>query len=170
MAGRRLLLLPLALVLALASWTFQLELGPAAVIPGKTGPKAHTIIRRKKNRELMSSGWVAPQKAGIVTKVTTTSPKKPNSAIRKICRVKLSNGFEVTGYIPGEGHSLQEFSSVLLRGGRRPDLVGVKYTLVRGSRDFPGVDGRRKSRSKYGTSKPEVGSVGKVAPKGKKNR
>merc|ERR1712039_575646 len=104
--------------------------------------------RKGKNRgkELMG----APQKAGVCTRVFTVTPKKPNSAIRKVARVKLSTGVEVTAYIPGEGHNLQEFSSVLMSGGRRKDLVGVQYTLVRGVRDLQGIENRRKARSKYG--------------------
>merc|ERR1712039_509622 len=101
--------------------------------------------RKGKNRgkELMG----APQKAGVCTRVFTVSPKKPNSAIRKVTRVKLSTGVEVTCYIPGEGHNLQEFSSVMIRGGGRKDLVGVKYILIRGAGDLQGVEKRRKSRS-----------------------
>mmetsp|Transcript_66734 Transcript_66734/g.145554 ORF Transcript_66734/g.145554 Transcript_66734/m.145554 type:complete len:154 (-) Transcript_66734:132-593(-) len=114
------------------------------------GPK----IRRKRrnlNRELNGG----PQRSGVITRVFTTSPKKPNSAVRKVARLKLTTGREVTAYIPGEGHSLQEFSTVLMRGGRVKDLVGVKFRLVRGNRDFGPVAGRMKSRSKYGAPKPE---------------
>ena len=94
-----------------------------------------------------------PQKRGVCTRVYTTTPKKPNSALRKITRVRLSNGKEVTVYIPGEGHSLQEHSIVLIRGGRVRDLPGVRYQVVRGALDTLGVDGRKRSRSRYGAKK-----------------
>ena len=94
-------------------------------------------------------------KRGVCVKVTTATPKKPNSAIRKIARVRLSNGTEVTAYIPGEGHNLQEHSIVMIRGGRVKDLPGVRYHIVRGVYDTQGVDGRKRSRSKYGTKKPK---------------
>lgn len=97
----------------------------------------------------------SPFKRGVCVKVTTTTPKKPNSAIRKIARVRLSNGSEVTAYIPGEGHNLQEHSIVLLRGGRVPDLPGVRYHIVRGVYDTAGIEGRNQGRSKYGTKKPK---------------
>jgi len=96
-----------------------------------------------------------PQKRGVCTVVKTTTPKKPNSALRKIARVRLSNRIEVTAYIPGEGHNLQEHSVVLVRGGRVKDLPGVRYHIVRGALDATGVDGRNQRRSKYGTKKPE---------------
>ena len=96
-------------------------------------------------------GGGAPQKRGVCTRVQTTTPKKPNSALRKIARVRLSNGIEVTAYIPGEGHRLQEHSVVLVRGGRVKDLPGVRYHIVRGALDSAGVDGRQQQRSKYGT-------------------
>ena len=95
----------------------------------------------------------APQKRGVCTKVTTTTPKKPNSALRKIARVRLSNGIEVTSYIPGVGHNLQEHSVVLIRGGRVKDLPGVRYHVVRGTLDLQGVQGRKQGRSKYGAKK-----------------
>ena len=101
----------------------------------------------------------APQKRGVCTRVYTTTPKKPNSALRKVARVRLTNGFEVTAYIPGEGHNLQEHSIVLIRGGRVKDLPGVRYHIVRGSLDASGVNGRNKSRSKYGTKKPKGGAA-----------
>ena len=97
----------------------------------------------------------SPFKRGVCTRVATMTPKKPNSALRKYARVKLSNGMEVTAYIPGEGHNLQEHSVVLIRGGRIKDLPGVRYTIVRGAQDTSGVDGRNQSRSKYGTKKPK---------------
>ena len=93
----------------------------------------------------------SPQKRGVCTQVRTVTPKKPNSALRKVCRVRLTNGIEVTAYIPGEGHTLQEHSVVLIRGGRVKDLPGVRYHVVRGALDATGVEGRRRSRSKYGT-------------------
>ena len=95
----------------------------------------------------------SPQKRGVCTMVRTMTPKKPNSALRKIARVRLTNGMEVTAYIPGEGHNLQEHSTVLIRGGRVPDLPGVRYHIVRGSLDSGGVNGRKRGRSKYGTKK-----------------
>lgn len=95
----------------------------------------------------------APQKRGVAIKVTTTTPKKPNSALRKIARVRLTNGMEVTAYIPGEGHNLQEHSIVMIRGGRVKDLPGVRYHVVRGTLDTAGVNDRKKGRSKYGTKK-----------------
>jgi small subunit ribosomal protein S12 len=95
----------------------------------------------------------APQKRGVCTVVRTMTPKKPNSALRKIARVRLTNGIEVTAYIPGEGHNLQEHSIVLVRGGRVKDLPGVRYHIVRGTLDATGVDARKKGRSKYGTKK-----------------
>jgi len=103
----------------------------------------------KKNRALQA----CPQRRGVCVKVYTTTPKKPNSALRKIARVKLTNGMEVTAYIPGIGHNLQEHSIVMIRGGRVKDLPGVRYHLVRGVLDSAGVDGRKKSRSKYGTKR-----------------
>lgn len=98
----------------------------------------------------------APFKRGVCLKVTTTTPKKPNSALRKIARVRLSNGMEVTAYIPGMGHNLQEHSIVLLKGGRTKDLAGVRYKIVRGVYDTQGVQGRKQSRSSYGTKKEKV--------------
>jgi small subunit ribosomal protein S12 len=94
-----------------------------------------------------------PQKRGVCTRVYTTTPKKPNSALRKVARVRLTNGIEVTAYIPGEGHNLQEHSIVLIRGGRVKDLPGVRYHIIRGALDTAGVENRKKSRSKYGTKK-----------------
>jgi small subunit ribosomal protein S12 len=97
----------------------------------------------------------SPQKRGVCTRVYTTTPKKPNSALRKVARVRLTNGFEVTSYIPGEGHNLQEHSVVLLRGGRVKDLPGVRYHIVRGALDTQGVGARRQQRSKYGAKRPK---------------
>ena len=97
----------------------------------------------------------SPQKRGVCTRVYTATPKKPNSALRKIARVRLTNGMEVTAYIPGEGHNLQEHSIVLIRGGRVKDLPGVRYHIIRGTMDTAGVADRNKSRSKYGTKRPK---------------
>jgi small subunit ribosomal protein S12 len=96
-----------------------------------------------------------PQKRGVCTRVYTTTPKKPNSALRKVARVRLTNGFEVTSYIPGEGHNLQEHSIVLIRGGRVKDLPGVRYHIIRGTLDAAGVNERKQSRSKYGAKRPK---------------
>ena len=97
----------------------------------------------------------APQKRGVCTRVGTMTPKKPNSALRKYCRVRLSNGKEIDAYIPGEGHNLQEHSVVLVRGGRVKDLIGVRYHVIRGTLDTQGVNNRRQGRSKYGSKKPK---------------
>ena len=97
----------------------------------------------------------SPQRRGVCTRVYTTTPKKPNSALRKVARVRLTSGMEITAYIPGEGHNLQEHSIVLVRGGRVKDLPGVRYHIVRGTLDTTGVDGRRQRRSKYGTKRPK---------------
>jgi small subunit ribosomal protein S12 len=109
-----------------------------------------------------------PQKRGVCTRVYTTTPKKPNSALRKVARVRLTNGFEVTAYIPGEGHNLQEHSIVLIRGGRVKDLPGVRYHIVRGTLDCLGVEKRRKSRSKYGAKRPKAGGAAADAKAAKK--
>ncbi len=109
------------------------------------------ILKKEKAPALESS----PQKRGVCTRVYTTTPKKPNSALRKVARVRLTNGFEVTAYIPGEGHNLQEHSIVLIRGGRVKDLPGVRYHIVRGTLDAAGVSDRKKSRSKYGAKRPK---------------
>jgi small subunit ribosomal protein S12 len=101
----------------------------------------------------------APQKRGVCTRVYTTTPKKPNSAMRKVARVKLTNGIEVTAYIPGEGHNLQEHSLVLIRGGRVKDLPGVRYHIIRGTLDASGVESRKRSRSKYGAKRPKKGAA-----------
>jgi small subunit ribosomal protein S12 len=106
-----------------------------------------------RNRTVRAQG--SPQKRGVCVQVRTMTPKKPNSALRKIARVRLSNGIEVTAYIPGEGHNLQEHSVVLVRGGRVKDLPGVRYHIVRGTLDSQGVEGRKKGRSKYGAKAPK---------------
>lgn len=116
-------------------------------------PAFHTEFNSVKRKSTPTPG--APQKRGVCLIVRTVSPKKPNSALRKICRVRLSNGEEVSAYIPGVGHNLQEHSVVLIRGGRVKDLPGVRYHVVRGTLDTVGTANRRKSRSKYGTKKPK---------------
>jgi small subunit ribosomal protein S12 len=108
---------------------------------------------RAKNKVPALQG--SPQKRGVCTRVYTTTPKKPNSALRKVARVRLTNGFEVTSYIPGEGHNLQEHSVVLIRGGRVKDLPGVRYHVIRGTLDTQGVGDRRQRRSKYGAKRPK---------------
>ena len=110
--------------------------------------------RKKINKKSKSASLSScPQKRGVCTRVYTTTPKKPNSALRKVARVRLSNGFEVTAYIPGEGHNLQEHSVVLIRGGRVKDLPGVRYHILRGNLDTQGVSNRKQRRSLYGTKK-----------------
>jgi len=122
-------------------------------------PTINQLVRkgRKKrvNRTASPALKASPQKRGVCTRVYTTTPKKPNSALRKVARVRLTNGIEVTSYIPGEGHNLQEHSVVLIRGGRVKDLPGVRYHVVRGVLDSVGVSDRRQSRSKYGAKRPK---------------
>jgi small subunit ribosomal protein S12 len=117
------------------------------------------LVRKPRKKQITKSGVPAlqgsPQKRGVCTRVYTTTPKKPNSALRKVCRVRLVNGYEVTSYIGGEGHNLQEHSVVLIRGGRVKDLPGVRYHTVRGSLDTSGVSDRKQSRSKYGAKRPK---------------
>ena len=126
-------------------------------------PAVNKLIRKgraKKRGKLKTPALTgAPQKRGVCTRVSTVTPRKPNSALRKIARVRLTNGLEVGTYIPGEGHNLQEHSIVLIRGGRVKDLPGVRYHIVRGSLDASCVNGRNKSRSKYGTKKPKAGGA-----------
>jgi len=110
--------------------------------------------RRSRNKTSTPALRGAPQRRGVCTQVRTDTPKKPNSALRKVARVRLSNGIEVTAYIPGEGHNLQEHSVVLVRGGRVRDLPGVRYQVVRGALDTAGVEGRSRGRSQYGAKKP----------------
>ena len=114
--------------------------------------KGRTRIEQKSKAPALGA---SPQKRGVCTRVYTTTPKKPNSAMRKVARVRLTNGKEVNAYIPGEGHNLQEHSIVLIRGGRVKDMPGVRYHIVRGALDTSGVDGRLQRRSKYGTKKPK---------------
>ena len=120
-------------------------------------PTINQLIRKSRVKPLVRNKVPAlekqPLKRGVCVKVYTTTPKKPNSALRKVARVRLSNGMEVTAYIPGEGHNLQEHSVVLIRGGKVPDLPGVRYHVVRGALDTSGVEDRKRGRSKYGTSK-----------------
>lgn len=123
-------------------------------------PTINQLIRRErkvqKNKTSSPALAGCPQRRGVCTRVYTTTPKKPNSALRKVCRVRLSNGFEVTSYIPGIGHNLQEHSVVLIRGGRVKDLPGVRYHTIRGVLDTQGVANRKRGRSKYGAKKPKA--------------
>ena len=122
-------------------------------------PTTNQLIRKARKRVIEKSKVPAleasPQKRGVCTRVYTTTPKKPNSAMRKVARVRLTNGKEVNAYIPGEGHNLQEHSIVLVRGGRVKDLPGVRYHIVRGALDTAGVEGRTQRRSKYGAKRPK---------------
>lgn len=122
-------------------------------------PTINQLIRKprqsKKVRTKSPALEQCPQKRGVCTRVTTKTPRKPNSALRKIARIRLTNGFEVTGYIPGEGHNLQEHSIVMIRGGRVPDLPGVRYHIIRGTLDTQGVQDRKQGRSKYGAKRPK---------------
>jgi len=121
----------------------------------KVKPKTPALWRGFNVLKNRPSAFPSPFKRGVCLKVTTVTPKKPNSALRKVARVRLTNGMEVTAYIPGEGHNLQEHSIVLLRGGRVKDLPGVRYHLIRGTLDASGVEGRNQRRSKYGTKRPK---------------
>ncbi|MGI9323097.1 MAG: 30S ribosomal protein S12 [Pseudomonadales bacterium] len=122
--------------------------------------RINQLVRKPRKRKFIKSDVPAlqssPQKRGVCTRVYTTTPKKPNSALRKVCRVRLTNGYEVTSYIGGEGHNLQEHSVVLIRGGRVKDLPGVRYHTVRGTLDTTGVNDRMQGRSKYGAKKPKA--------------
>jgi len=122
-------------------------------------PTINQLIRLGRRKVVSKSKAPAlegnPQRRGVCTRVYTTTPKKPNSALRKVCKVRLTNGYEVTAYIPGEGHNLQEHSIVLIRGGRVKDLPGVRYHVIRGKYDSAGVEGRKKSRSQYGVKRPK---------------
>src|SRR3569833_3026183 len=126
-------------------------------------PTINQLVRRGREKVRTKSASPAlkqcPQKRGVCTRVSTTTPKKPHSALRKVARVRLTNGMEVTSYIPGEGHNLQEHSVVLIRGGRVKDLPGVRYHVVRGTLDTAGVTNRRQSRSKYGAKRPKGGAA-----------
>jgi small subunit ribosomal protein S12 len=122
-------------------------------------PTVNQLVKASREKVLWKSKSPAldgnPQKRGVCTRVYTTTPKKPNSALRKVARVRLTNGIEVTAYIPGEGHNLQEHSIVLIRGGRVKDLPGVRYHIIRGTLDTQGVQDRKQGRSKYGAKKPK---------------
>ncbi len=122
-------------------------------------PTINQLVRKGRQKVTKRSSTPAlkgnPQKRGVCTRVWTVTPKKPNSALRKVARVRLTNGIEITAYIPGIGHNLQEHSMVLVRGGRVKDLPGVRYHIIRGAEDAAGVEGRRRGRSKYGTKKPK---------------
>ena len=120
--------------------------------------KAPALLKGWNSKKRVAIDQDSPQKRGVCTSVKTATPKKPNSAMRKIARVRLSNGYEVTAYIPGIGHKLQEHSVVLIRGGRVKDLPGVRYHIVRGTLDAQGVDGRMQGRSKYGAKRPKAGA------------
>ena len=122
-------------------------------------PTINHLIRSRRSKQIKRNKVPAlencPQKRGVCTRVYTTTPKKPNSALRKVARVKLTNGFEVTSYIPGEGHNIQEHSVVMIRGGRVKDLPGVRYHVLRGVLDTEGVKNRKQRRSKYGAKRPK---------------
>ena len=122
-------------------------------------PTMNQLVRKGRRAHKVKTSSPAlkgsPQKRGVCTRVYTTTPKKPNSALRKVARVRLTNGIEVTAYVPGEGHNLQEHSIVLIRGGRVKDLPGVRYHIIRGVLDSSGVDARRQGRSKYGAKRPK---------------
>lgn len=133
-------------------------------------PTIQQLVRKGRTKLIDKSKAPAldscPQRRGVCVRVYTTTPKKPNSAMRKVARVRLTNSKEVNAYIPGEGHNLQEHSIVLIRGGRVKDLPGVRYHLIRGALDASGVEGRKQGRSKYGAKRPKAGAV--AATKGKK--
>ena len=128
-------------------------------------PTVNQLVKKKRHPKVKKGKSPAmskcPLRRGVCTKVYTTTPKKPNSALRKVARIRLTNGFEVTAYIPGEGHNLQEHSVVVIRGGRVKDLPGVRYLIVRGALDTQGVNGRKQSRSLYGAKQQQAKKVGK---------
>ena len=132
-------------------------------------PTISQLVRKGRHKASNKSKSAAldscPQRRGVCTKVYTTTPKKPNSAMRKVAKVRLTNKQEIIAYIPGEGHNLQEHSIVLVRGGRVKDLPGVRYHIVRGSLDTAGVEGRKQQRSKYGTKRPKAGAAAAPAKK-----
>ena len=132
--------------------------GRETAIYKSTAPALQKGYNTKKKAQIDLS---SPQKRGVCTTVKTMTPKKPNSSLRKVARVKLTNGMEVWGYIPGVGHNLQEHSVVMVRGGRVKDLPGVRYHIIRGTLDTQGVNGRMQSRSKYGAKRPKAGKAGK---------
>ncbi|MFN5181822.1 MAG: 30S ribosomal protein S12 [Bacteroidota bacterium] len=132
-------------------------------------PTIQQLVRKGRykapNRSKSAALDSCPQRRGVCTRVYTTTPKKPNSAMRKVAKVRLTNSQEIIAYIPGEGHNLQEHSIVLIRGGRVKDLPGVRYHIVRGALDTAGVDGRKQQRSKYGAKRPKPGAAAKPAAK-----
>jgi small subunit ribosomal protein S12 len=132
---------------------------PIEAIEGEKMPTINQLVRKGRDRVKKKTNTPAlkgaPQKRGVCTRVYTSTPKKPNSALRKVARVRLTTGIEITAYIPGIGHNLQEHSVVLVRGGRVKDLPGVRYHIIRGTLDTLGVDDRKQSRSKYGAKKPK---------------
>jgi small subunit ribosomal protein S12 len=145
------------------NWRRQAAAGGAALarpVESEKMPTINQLVRKSRESAVTKSKSPAlkgsPQKRGVCTKVYTTTPKKPNSALRKVAKVRLTNGFEVISYIGGEGHNLQEHSVVLIRGGRVKDLPGVRYHIVRGSLDTQGVKDRKQSRSKYGAKRPKA--------------
>src|SRR5688500_17149751 len=133
-------------------------------------PTIQQLIRKGRSKMIDKSKSPSlescPQRRGVCVRVYTTTPKKPNSALRKVARVRLTNTKEVNAYIPGEGHNLQEHSIVLIRGGRVKDLPGVRYHIIRGALDTAGVNGRKQSRSKYGAKRPKAGAAAPAAAKG----
>ena len=137
-------------------------------------PTINQLIRKPRQaepaRNKVPALQACPQRRGVCTRVYTTTPKKPNSALRKVARVRLTNGFEVTSYIPGEGHNLQEHSVVLIRGGRVKDLPGVRYHIIRGTLDSVGVNDRKQGRSKYGAKRPKGGAAAGAAKGGAKGK
>ena len=132
--------------------------GREVLVKKSTAP---ALLRGYNSQKKVYTEQSAPQKRGVCTAVRTMTPKKPNSALRKVARVKLTNGIEVTSYIPGIGHNLQEHSVVLIRGGRVKDLPGVRYHIIRGTLDTQGVANRKQSRSKYGAKRPKAGAAKK---------
>jgi small subunit ribosomal protein S12 len=137
----------------------QFSIGSEASRAKETMPTINQLVKNGRDKQRRKTTAPAldacPQRRGVCVRVYTTTPKKPNSALRKVCRVRLTNSMEVTSYIPGEGHNLQEHSVVLIRGGRVKDLPGVRYHTVRGTLDAAGVANRRQSRSKYGAKRPK---------------
>ncbi len=133
-------------------------------------PTINQLVRKGRDKQVWKTKSPAltscPQRRGVCVRVYTSTPKKPNSALRKVARTRLTNGYEVTSYIPGEGHNLQEHAIVLIRGGRVKDLPGVRYHVIRGALDTLGVESRRQSRSKYGAKRPKAAQAGKDAGKG----
>ncbi len=140
-------------------WDFQVQILIQKNKKGIVLPTINQLVRKERKKVIKKSKSPAlvscPQRRGVCTRVYTTTPKKPNSALRKVAKVRLTSGFEVISYIGGEGHNLQEHSIVLVRGGRIKDLPGVKYHIIRGALDASGVNGRTVARSKYGTKKPK---------------